>query len=171
MPDSIRVNMSDKEASSVDREPLPSGKYHYKITDVELTYTKETAKHPNAPYLAFELTVQDGKYASRKDWTNAMCFDGALYTISQILKALGAPIDPNGGEVNIPISREFYVGKDIWGRRAPDRGQNAQKDEEGRPRIQLQGFAKYEGGESKPREPVAANAGPGASNSKASVLP
>ncbi len=122
MADSIRVNMSDKEAASVDREPLPSGKYHLKITDVELTYTKETAKNPNKPYLSFEFTVQDGKYAGRKDWTNAMCFDNALYTISQILKALDKAIDPSGGQVDIPIAREFYIGKDLWGRRAPDRG-------------------------------------------------
>lgn len=162
MADSIRVNMSGKEASSADREPLPSGKYHYKITDVELTYTKETAKNPHKPYLSFEFTVQDGKYAGRKDWTNAMCFEGALYTISQILKALGHNINPSGGEIDIPIAREFYIGKDIWGRRAPDR---TQKNEDGTARVQLAGFSKYTTGSSTTTE------APAASKAKATVLP
>lgn len=163
MADSIRVNMSDKEASSTDREPLPIGKFHYKITDVELSYTKDTAKHPHAPYLSFEFTVQDGKYQGRKDWTNAMCFEGALYTISQILKALGHPVNTSGGEIDIPIAREFYIGKDIWGRRAPDKNQ---KNEDGTLRVQLAGFSKYTTGESSSAEPAVA-----ATKTKASVLP
>src|SRR6266566_4010451 len=84
----IFVDMSAEEAKSQDREPLPVGKFHYKITDMDMVQVRE-GKNQGKPYFNFEFTVQDGKYAERKDWTNAMLFEGALYTIAQILKALG----------------------------------------------------------------------------------
>jgi hypothetical protein len=145
----FRVNMSDKEASSVDREPLPPGKYHLKITDMSIERTSTEAKHPNEPYINFEFTVQDGKFSGRKMWANAMCFDGALYTISQILKSLGREINPKGGHVTIPNAREVYIGKDLWGRQGPNK-KNLQDDGTGKmvPRLELQGFSKYEGGTS-----------------------
>jgi hypothetical protein len=165
----IRVNLSDEEAQSQDREPLPQGKFHYKITDMELMFVKEGSKNAGKPYLNLEFTVQDGKYASRKDWTNAMCFEGALYTISQILKALGHPINvgpdgkAKGGELIIPDAREFYVGKDIWGRRGTNKND---KNDDGSLRIQLRGFSKYEGGTSD--SPAST---PAAVKQPASVLP
>jgi len=152
----IRVNMTGQEAASTDREPLPAGKYHLKITDMELTYTKETAKNPNKPMFNFEFTVQDGKYAERKCWTNACLFDGALYTISQILKALGHELNPNGGDIDVPDERKFYIGKDLWGRVGPNK---KNLDDEGKPKLELRGFSKYEGGESA----VTAGAAAGAS--------
>ena len=163
----IRVNLSDQEAQSQDREPLPAGKFHYKITDMEVMFVKEGSKNAGKPYINFEFTVQDGVYATRKDWTNAMCFEGALYLISQILKALDHPINigpdgrAKGGELIIPDAREFYVGKDIWGRRGTSKND---RNEDGTPRIQLRGFSKYEGGTS-----AAAGAAP--SKPAASVLP
>jgi hypothetical protein len=143
----IRVNMSEQEAKSADREPLPVGKFHFKFTDMELRQTSAEAKNPNKPYFNFELTVQDSagpwqKYAGRKDWTNAMLFEPALYTISQILKALGYPVPEGGGAFDIPDEREAYIGKDIMGRRAPDRKQT---NDDGSPRIQIQGFSKWGG--------------------------
>jgi hypothetical protein len=115
---------------------------------MELKFTSQAAKNAGKPFFNFEFTIQDGKYAGRKDWTNAMCFSPALYTISQILKALGHPINPTGGEIVIPDAREFYVGKDIWGvRRMNKKNKNA--DGEIEPRIELMGFLKYEGGSSE----------------------
>lgn len=141
----IRVNMTDKEATSADREALPVGKYHLKITDMEVKFVKPGGKNSGKPFIAFEFTVQDGKYSGRKDWTNAMCFDTALYTISQICKALGMEVPPNGGSFKIPTAREFYIGKDIWGRRGT---QDKDRNDDGSLRIQLRGFSKYEGGTS-----------------------
>jgi hypothetical protein len=163
----IRVNLSDEEARSQDREPLPAGKFHYKITDMEVMFVKPGGKNEGKPYINFEFTVQDGKYAARKDWTNAMCFDGALYTISQILKALdfSIPVGPDGratgGALTVPDSREFYIGRDIWGRRGTSKND---KNDDGSPRIQLRGFSKYEGGTSEA-------AGATASKGPQSVLP
>lgn len=160
----IRVNMSDQEAKSTDRGPLPRGKFHYKITDMEVNFVAnaESANH-GKPYLNFEFTVQDGEYAGRKDWTNAMAFEGALYTISQILKAIGQDVNPNEG-FDIPDEREFYVGKDLWGRRdyQRDKQKRVVKDPDtGEPRIQLQGFSKYTGGtsEAAAKEKVPAGSG------------
>jgi hypothetical protein len=138
--------MTEQEAKSADREPLPAGKYHFKITDMEVMFVKEGSKNAGKPYINFEFTVQDGKYETRKDWTNAMCFDGALYTISQILKALEHPL-PKDGKLVIPNAREFYVGKDIWGRRGTSKND---KNDDGSLRIQLRGFSKYDGGASAP---------------------
>lgn len=161
----IRVNMSAEEAKSEARTDLPAGKFHLKITDMELKFTSQQAKNAGKPYFNFEFTIQDGQYEGRKDWTNAMCFSPALYTISQILKALGRQINPTGGEVVIPDAREFYVGKDLWGvRRMNKKNKNA--DGETEPRIELMGFMKYEGGAS---EASATTAKAGAA--KQSVLP
>jgi hypothetical protein len=168
--DGIRVNLSDEEARSQDREPLPSGKFHYKITDMDLMFVKAGGKNEGKPYINFEFTVQDGNYTTRKDWTNAMCFEGALYTISQILKALGHPINVGpdgkfkGGELVIPTAREFYIGKDIWGRRGTNKND---RNEDGTLRIQLRGFSKYEGGTSDSSAATPASA----AKQPASVLP
>lgn len=167
--DGFRVNMSDQEAASQAREDLPAGKFHLKITDIDISYTKETSKHPGQPYINFEFTVQDGRYASRKDWTNAMCFSPALYTISQILKALGMSFPtgpdgkPRGGDVVIPRAREFYIGKDLWGIRSMNK-KNKDADGNPDPRIELRGFLPYVTGES-----TTTGATPAAAS--ASVLP
>lgn len=164
----IRVNVSDQEAKSQDREPLPKGKFHYKFTDMEVMFVKETGadgspnKNAGKPYLNLELTVQDGPFSGRKDWTNAMCFEGALYTISQILKALGYDFPINsqgkavGGELDIPDDPSFYIGKDIWGRRDISRGKDKKPilDDSGEPRIQLQGFSRYVTGQAGTSQPA-----------------
>jgi len=164
--DGIRVNMTEQEAKSTDREPLPQGKFHYVITEMEIMFVKEMGadgpnKNAGKPYINFEFTVQDGKYATRKDWTNAMCFDGALYTISQILKALGMEV-PAEGNFKIPSQRDFYIGKHIWGRRGTNKND---RNDDGTLRIQLRGFSKYDGGTST------ADATPASRPAAASVLP
>ncbi len=143
----IRVNMSAEEAASKAREDLPAGKFHLKITDMEIKFTSENAKPENRgkPFINFEFIIQDGKYVTYKDWTNAMCFEPALYTISQILKALDYPVQ--AGALVIPDAREFYIGKDIWGiRRLNKKNKNSEGVVE--PRIELMSFMKYEGGTS-----------------------
>lgn len=180
----IRVNVSEQEAKSQDREPLPKGKFHYKFTDMEIMFVKDTGadgspnKNAGKPYLNLELTVQDGPFSGRKDWVNMMCFEGALYTASQILKALDYDLPINsqgkaiGGEIDIPDDRDFYVGKDIWGRRDVSRGKDKkpQLDDSGEPRIQIQGFSKYVTGQSGTAQ-APLDAPSGASKAPAGVLP
>lgn len=87
----LHVNFSDQEAGSeaLDFEALPSGKYYCRVTDIELKEVGQDSKNAGKNYWAIEFTVQDGEYENRKLWTNAMLFEGALYTLVQLLKATG----------------------------------------------------------------------------------
>src|SRR3982751_6020655 len=87
----LKLNFSAEEASSEARsfEPLPSGKYHVKITDIETKECGPNSKNPGKNYWHIEHVVQDGPYENSKLWTNAMLFEGALYTLAQLLKATG----------------------------------------------------------------------------------
>lgn len=107
----IRVNFSDKEAGAEnqDMEPLPSGKYPCAITDVTLEECGPDSKNPGKPYYKIEFTVQEGKYENRKCWTNAMLFDGALYTIVKLMKALGFNVAK--GEMEVPSAEELQGKK------------------------------------------------------------
>lgn len=108
----LKVNFSSEEASSEARsvELLPRGEYHVKLTDVEDRECGEKSKNPGKPYWGLEFTVQEGKYENRKLWTNCMLFDGALYTFSQLMKALG--YDIRSGEFEVPDGEDL-VGRDM----------------------------------------------------------
>jgi|SRR5882724_402584 len=110
---SIKVNVSDQEAKSGSWDPLPSGRFWCVITDAEKVESKSQA-NPGKPMLNFTLTVQDGKYAEKDMQQNACLWSGALYTIVNILKALGEYDNCfANGELTIPDSPSFYVGRDI----------------------------------------------------------
>jgi hypothetical protein len=112
----IKVNMSDKEASSAPREPLPNGKYLVCWSDGSLAFSK-SEKNNGKPYYSAELTVQDGKYEGRKIFTNVMCFEGALYSMSQIIKALGYAIGSDGSfmidghDANEIPELDWFIGR------------------------------------------------------------
>lgn len=127
MTEGLRVNFSEKEAASAPREVLPRGKYHVKITDVELRFSK-SEKNNGKPYWAVEFTVQEGPHAERKIWTNAMLFEGALYTFSQLMKALG--FDVSSGEFTVPDPNTL-IGQDVVVRLkiVPPEGQYDEKNE------------------------------------------
>jgi hypothetical protein len=107
----IHVNFTDQEASSEARDfdPLPTGKYNVYITDIEL---KESTSEKNfgKPYWAMEFTVADGPYVDRKLWTNCMLFDGALYTLSQLLKATGHEDAIKTGKIP---DAETFIGQQV----------------------------------------------------------
>lgn len=109
MTEGLRVNFSTQEASSSARDPLPRGEYHLKITDGEVRFST-SQKHAGKPYWALELTVQDGPYSDRKCWTNVMLFEGALYSLSQLMKALDYDIDE--GEFVVP-DVEDIITRDV----------------------------------------------------------
>jgi hypothetical protein len=107
----IRVNFSDEEASSEARDftPLPSGKYNVFITDGE-TKESKSEKNRGKPFWALEFTVSDGPYESRKLWTNVMLFEGALYSLVQLLKATGREDALQSGEIP-PL--DFFIGQQV----------------------------------------------------------
>jgi hypothetical protein len=88
----VRLNFTDQEKygqESTGRDPLPTGKYHVAITDVDVRFSGPNAKNPGSEYWAIEFTVQSGQYEGRKLWTNATMLPHALYTIKGILEAIG----------------------------------------------------------------------------------
>jgi hypothetical protein len=113
--DGIRVNFSGKEAKAEGQsvKVLPRGEYHVKVTDGSLEEVKDDSKgNQGKPYYKLELTVQSGEFTGRRLTASAMLFEGALYTISQIMKAMGLETE---GDTIIPpladiIGRDFIVG-------------------------------------------------------------
>jgi len=105
----LRVNFSSEEAASEARKPIPRGEYHVKITDIELKES-QSEKNFGKPYWGMEFTIQDGEYSGKKVWTNCMLFNGALYTFSQLMKALG--YDVSAGEFEVP-DPEDLIGQDV----------------------------------------------------------
>jgi hypothetical protein len=99
--------MTGKEGKSQTLDPLPGGKFLMAITDCDIEQIKPggQAKKENVgkPMFAIELTVQDGDFENRKAWTRVMLFDGALYTISQMLKAQGVAVTEMGDKAEFQV--------------------------------------------------------------------
>ena len=111
--DDLYVNFSDEEAASTPRdvEPLPSGKYLVIMDEVDLAYCGPESKNPGKPYYRIRFTVvadkKAGIYVGRKCWTNAMLFSPALYTIEQIMKAIGFEGAGQSGKKRVPRASEL----------------------------------------------------------------
>ena len=155
----IKVNVSEQEAQSGERnfDPLPSGKFHSAITAVELQES-QSENHPGEPMLNFEFTIQDTpgtwqKFANRKDWVNACLWDGALYTIIGILKALPSQFGnknayedrlDSDGELDIPTEPEYYEGQELFFRRGQNKKQKEKWPEMPERWIEIRGFGVYD---------------------------
>jgi hypothetical protein len=143
---SVKVNVSDREDTAGDYQPLPSGKFHCVITDVDKRESQSEA-NPGKPMLYFTMTVQDGPYAEKTMGVNACLWTGALYTIVNLLKAIGVYDDckDKNGDLDIPDAPEFYLGRDIEVRRGVNK-KTKEKNPEDDPSswIEVRGFAKYE---------------------------
>jgi hypothetical protein len=111
-PTALRVNFTDKEATSKAFEDLPVGKYDAYITGCEPKQSK-SEKNNGKWFYSLEATVDGGPHDGRKLFTNAMLFEGALYTISQIMKAIPElAVRVSGGEVELPTPEEL-IGKKV----------------------------------------------------------
>lgn len=102
----IRVNFTD--VVSTQREVLPAGKYIVKVTDGELKQSGENAKNPGAEYINWEFTVQQGKYEGQKAWTNTSLLPHALFSIKNLLTAVG---HDTSGELDFDI--DDVLGKEL----------------------------------------------------------
>jgi hypothetical protein len=134
----IKVVLSNEEASSEVREPVPLGWYKATISDVELKEVKnapQPGKKDNRgkPFYSIEMTINEpDAFEGRKVFTNAMLFEGALYTISQIMKAMGLSVEP--GEMEVPdieelLGQEFMIKVKITGaRKVGDKEYEARND-------------------------------------------
>ena len=112
----LRVNFSEEEAASeaISFDPVPTGKYNVAVTGVEVRYST-SEKNNGKPYWAVEMTAQDGKYEGRKFWGNVMLFEGALYSLSQLLKAtgFGDRVDPKSKSYGKIPSGDELEGKQL----------------------------------------------------------
>jgi uncharacterized protein DUF669 len=122
----LRVNFSQKEAEAEAFDNLPSGKYHVRITSVEVKRST-TKKNWQKPYYACTYVVVEGAYEGRKIFDNVMLFEGALYSLSGLMKALGLSVAQ--GSIAVPkpdelLEQEFVVKLSIQPKRTV-------KDEEG----------------------------------------
>lgn len=155
----LQVNFSEQEANSEAREydAIPSGAYHVCLTDITTKECGPTSKNAGKEYWALEFTVQDGDHAERKLWSNAMLFEGALYTLAQLLKATGhedALKTGNIPEVDDLISSELTVNV----KRARNAYKEAQNDD-GVPvwGNEVTGIKAYDGTASSTASPKAAS--------------
>jgi hypothetical protein len=149
----IVVNLSQKEADSAPLDPIPSGKYHFVISDVELKESK-SKKNPGKPFYSFEFTVQESDKlktpetaVGRKVFASAMLWDGALYTIVNILKALGRDVE--SGQLEIPEPEDF-LGLELIGRvvitpKRTVKDENTGETKEYEPRNDIKSFYALDG--------------------------
>jgi len=108
----IRVDFSSEEAGSEGRsfDPIPSGKYPFAVTDWSMEKCGPNSKNPGKPFWHLELTVQGGEYDGRKLWANVMLFNGALYSLAQLEKALFG-VDISEGSYTVRSGDEL-LGKE-----------------------------------------------------------
>lgn len=111
MTQPLKVNFTDQEASSTVREIPPSGEYLVAIVDGELKEVKPGRKNTGKPFWQLRLVIQDGAYAGSSLISSVMLFDGALYTFSQLMKALGYDIN-SGGDFQVPALDDI-IGKNV----------------------------------------------------------
>lgn len=105
---SIRINFSETEGGMGIIDPLPTGKYHVKVTDGEIRESGPAAKNPGSEYINWEFTVQDGPYENRKVWTNTTLLPHALFALKGLLGACG--FDVTG---NIDFDIDDVIGTDV----------------------------------------------------------
>jgi hypothetical protein len=114
----LRVNFSDEEAASEGRtfEPVPSGSYACQVVKVEVRKSK-SSKNFGKPYYSLSLQVikdadrfpKQFQYGGKYFFGSVMLFEGALYSLAQLHKALGWPMN---GSVIPPeelIDKELLV--------------------------------------------------------------
>jgi hypothetical protein len=125
----LKVNFSTEEASSEARsfDPIPTGMYDAIITDIEERESK-SEKNNGKPYWHVELTIQGGEYDLRKVWANVMLFDGALYSLAQLLKATG---HEDAIQKGVVPPMETFVTKKVVVSVKKQRDTYAEKEENG----------------------------------------
>lgn len=112
-PSDLRVDFSSEEAASEARDfdPVPSGKYHVKIVEIELKACGPNSKNPGKPMWNVKMAIQEpNPYAGRNLWSNVMLFAGAGYSLAQLMKATGYEVSE--GQIKVPPADDL-IGVDL----------------------------------------------------------
>lgn len=143
----LKVNFTEEESSSqaLSFDAIPSGEYYARVTDIELRECGPESKNAGKPYWNVEFTIQDGDYEDRKVWTNAMLFEGALYTLAQLLKATGYESALQTG--NVPDGEDLISKECVIVVKKQRDTYREQRDGDGEPqwKNEVKGIKKYEG--------------------------
>jgi hypothetical protein len=123
----LRVNFSQAEAEAESLPDLPAGRYLVAITEVKIKRST-SVKNPGKPYYNLTYTIQEGKYKNRKLYDNVMLFDGALYSYTQLAKALGNSVTAGNSNVLQPqdLMGSIFVAKVVM---SPAKGEYAARNE------------------------------------------
>ena len=124
---SLRINLSDEEASSKAREytVLPTGRFTCNITEIKEVAVKNAASQNfGKPYWNVKFVVDQGapndKYDGTAVYANIMLFEGAAYLITQLVKAI-FPESVVGNTLDIPSAEAFlYKRVQLTGVKYPE---------------------------------------------------
>jgi hypothetical protein len=106
----LRVNMSSQEAEAESFPDLVPGKYRVAIFKVAVQRSKSD-KNPGKPLYNVTYKVQDGQYKGAQIFGDYIClWEGALYSYSQLIKALGFPVSTGNNKVKTPAE---LIGKTL----------------------------------------------------------
>lgn len=100
----LSVNFTDAEAAAESFTLLQPGRYQVVISKIEIGRST-SVKNPGKPFYKVVYTITDGPAKGRKLFDNIMLFEGALYSLSQLLKAIGVQI--GRGVTKIPTVTEL----------------------------------------------------------------
>lgn len=157
MTQPLKVNFTSEEAGSTVREVPPSGDYVVNITGGELKEVKPGRKNSGRPYWQLKFVIQEGKYTGTTLISSVMLFEGALYSLAQLMKALGYKL--SDGDNDLPgvedlLGRQLVVrGEKKPARTMPDGTELSE-------RLEIRGYKAAPSG-----------GGPLASNASNSILP
>jgi hypothetical protein len=119
----LRINLSAQEAQAESFDDMPAGKYVVAITDGKVERSK-SKKNPGKPMYNLTYTVQDGKFTRAKVFDRLCLWEGAAYSYSMLVKALGFNVNTGSNRV-IPLTE--LIGKTMtirWGKGKANTVQN-----------------------------------------------
>ena len=126
----VTVNFS--ETSSSDFDLIPAGKYHAKVTGGEMKESGPNANNPGAQYINWEFTIQEGAQEGRKVWTNTSLLPHALFSLKNLLSAVGFETSASlDFEIDAIVSKDCVISV-------------GHRDFNGEARAEIKRFAAYD---------------------------
>jgi hypothetical protein len=109
----LRINLSKEEIAAESFDDMPVGKYVVAITAGKVELSK-SAKNPGKPMYNLTYTVQEGKFTRAKVFDRLCLWQGAAYSYTMLMKALGINVSSGMQVPKIEqlIGRKFVMR---WG--------------------------------------------------------